>query len=172
MLINYPARPSAMQRAVRTVHADPDAPTRGRRPLRRIDDSLAICLLRAREAVMNRFRPLLKRHDLTEQQWRVLRVLAEFGRCDAGSVAQSSCIHPASLSRILRTLDGRGLLITNTSMTDSRRVEVALTETGREVFAHVAPESEAIYRRIESEIGAGGLERALRSIRSLTTALK
>ena len=39
--------------------------------------SLPIALLRARETVMHRFRPLLASHDLTEQQWRVIRVLGE-----------------------------------------------------------------------------------------------
>ena len=33
-------------------------------------------LLRAREAVMLRFRDMLRRQGLTEQQWRVLRALA------------------------------------------------------------------------------------------------
>ena len=44
------------------------------------DRSLPIMLLRAREAVMKRFRPMLKAHGLSEQQWRVLRVLNETGR--------------------------------------------------------------------------------------------
>ncbi|MFT5000920.1 MAG: hypothetical protein ACI875_001925, partial [Planctomycetota bacterium] len=37
------------------------------------EKSLPIMLLRAREAVMRRFRPMLRLHDLSEQQWRVLR---------------------------------------------------------------------------------------------------
>ena len=34
-----------------------------------------MALLRAREAVMREFRAALRRHGLTEQQWRVLRAL-------------------------------------------------------------------------------------------------
>lgn len=37
-------------------------------------------LLRAREVIMAHFRPMLARHDITERQWRVLRVLAEDAR--------------------------------------------------------------------------------------------
>ena len=37
--------------------------------------SLPMALLRARETVMARFRPMLAENDINEQQWRVLRVL-------------------------------------------------------------------------------------------------
>ena len=40
-------------------------------------DSLTIALLQAREAAMAYFRPIVKRHNLTEQQWRIVRILAE-----------------------------------------------------------------------------------------------
>ena len=40
-------------------------------------DSLTIALLQAREAAMSYFRPIVKRHNLTEQQWRIVRILAE-----------------------------------------------------------------------------------------------
>ncbi|PSG20148.1 homoprotocatechuate degradation operon regulator HpaR, partial [Escherichia coli] len=36
-------------------------------------DSLTIALLQAREAAMSYFRPIVKRHNLTEQQWRIVR---------------------------------------------------------------------------------------------------
>jgi len=45
-------------------------------PMREFSRSLPMSLLRAREAVMRQFRPALRRHDLTEQQWRILRALA------------------------------------------------------------------------------------------------
>ncbi len=38
-------------------------------------DSLTIALLQAREAAMSYFRPIVKRHNLTEQQWRIVRIL-------------------------------------------------------------------------------------------------
>src|SRR5208283_3623306 len=45
-------------------------------PMREFSRSLPMSLLRAREAVMRHFRPSLRRHGLTEQQWRILRALA------------------------------------------------------------------------------------------------
>lgn len=40
-------------------------------------ESLTIALLQAREAAMAFFRPILKANHLTEQQWRIIRVLAD-----------------------------------------------------------------------------------------------
>ena len=45
-------------------------------PMRDFSQSLPMALLRAREAVMRQFRPILRQHGLTEQQWRILRALA------------------------------------------------------------------------------------------------
>ena len=46
-------------------------------------------LLLAREAVMERFRPMLRDFGVTEQQWRVLRSLEEVGVMDLGDLADS-----------------------------------------------------------------------------------
>ena len=62
-------------------------------------------MLRAREALMISFRPILAKHGFTEQQWRVLRVLGEKGPADAGQVAFDACILAPSLSRIIGKLE-------------------------------------------------------------------
>ena len=67
--------------------------------------SLPIAMLRAREAMMLSFRPVLAKHGFTEQQWRVLRVLGEKGDSDAGQVAFDACILAPSLSRIIGKLE-------------------------------------------------------------------
>ncbi|MDP7101742.1 MAG: hypothetical protein QF503_11390, partial [Rhodospirillales bacterium] len=55
--------------------------------LRDFSRSLPMALLRAREAVMERFRPSLRTHGLTDQQWRVLRALYDHGQKDLGELA-------------------------------------------------------------------------------------
>ena len=50
-------------------------------------DSLTIALLQAREAAMSYFRPIVKRHNLTEQQWRIVRILAESPSMDFHDLA-------------------------------------------------------------------------------------
>src|SRR6218665_2043626 len=72
--------------------------------------SLPMSLLRAREAVMSKFRPMLARHDVTEQQWRVIRVLGEASPLDATEVAERASILAPSLTRIIKALEDRGFI--------------------------------------------------------------
>jgi len=128
---------------------------RGGGALREMGRSLTIALLRAREATMARFRPLIADHDLTEQQWRVLRALAdsESEKLDATEVAARSVIMTPSLTRILRTLEDRGLIERAKANGDGRRWEIGLTAAGRAVFDAIAPQFEATYRAIERKVG-------------------
>ena len=74
-------------------------------PMRGFSRSLPMQLLRAREAVMQRFRPMLHQHGVTEQQWRVIRALMEPEATEIGALAASCCVLPASLTRIVDTLE-------------------------------------------------------------------
>ena len=60
-------------------------------------DSLTSALLQAREAAMSYFRPIVKRHNLTEQQWRIVRILAESPSMDFHDLAYRACILRPSL---------------------------------------------------------------------------
>src|SRR3569832_2885185 len=76
-------------------------------PMRDFSQSLPMSLLRAREAVMRQFRPSLRRHDLTEQQWRILRALAAIAAIEVTELARTAFLLGPSLSRILRDLEAR-----------------------------------------------------------------
>ena len=54
---------------------------------------------------MSRFRPMLREHGLTEQQWRVIRALADYKEIDAGELAKKSFLLAPSLTRILQFLE-------------------------------------------------------------------
>lgn len=101
--------------------------------------SLPMALLKAREAVMARFRPLLHEHDLTEQQWRVLRALTTADEFRAGELARVSSISMPSLSRILRTLEKRGLIQRGIEDKDLRAAQISITPSGRDMIALIAP---------------------------------
>ena len=126
--------------------------------LRSFDDSLPMALLRAREAAMRRFRPLLAEHDLTEQQWRVLRVLAATDSpMDVGELAAETFLLGPSLSRILANLDNRGLVVRRRDPADHRRSVLRLSASGRRLFGRIAPDSEQRYTEIERSFGADRL---------------
>jgi len=125
------------------------------RPFQR---SLPMQLMLAREAVMQRFRPHLNGHGLTDQQWRIIRALNEVDSLDIAALGRACCLHTASLSRILPNLEADGLVSRRADKRDQRRVSVSLTAKGRKLFETVAPQSEAIYPQLAQEIGPHRLE--------------
>ena len=78
--------------------------------LRNINRSLPMQLLHARESVMSLFRPMLRSFGITDQQWRVIRVLATQENVEAFELSQQSMILPPSLTRILKNLEEDGLI--------------------------------------------------------------
>ena len=127
-------------------------------PLRDFQHSLPMELLKAREATMSRFRPMLRDHGLTEQQWRVIRALAATDNIDAGKLARRSFLLAPSLTRILQHLESEKLVKRSSDANDQRRAVFALTATGRKLFSKVGPDSEALYADIEREFGIEKLE--------------
>jgi homoprotocatechuate degradation regulator HpaR len=115
--------------------------------------SLPMQLLRAREALMQQFRPHLREKGLSEQQWRVIRALAEAGSMDINALGEVCQIHPASLSRMLPNLERDGRIERRTDRDDQRYTIVSITAKGKALFQRVAKESEQIYASIERRIG-------------------
>jgi homoprotocatechuate degradation regulator HpaR len=129
-------------------------PPSRRVPMREFSRSLPMSLLRAREAVMRQFRPSLRQHGLTEQQWRILRALAAIDAIEVTELARTAFLLGPSLSRILRDLEARRLVERKTAKTDLRRGVVSISEKGVKLMEVVAPSSEAIYAEITRRYGA------------------
>lgn len=150
--------------ARKSIDADP--------PMRDFSHSLPMALMRAREAVMGEFRPLLRSYGLTEQQWRVLRVLIEADSVEATELAKRSFILLPSLSRILKTLDARGLIRREPVAHDQRRSAIAVTDAGRALFAEIAPQSEQRYRELAARFGQQRLDELYALLESLQQAAR
>src|SRR5436190_23728256 len=130
------------------------AAPRRRVPMREFSQSLPMSLLRAREALMRQFRPSLREHGLTEQQWRILRALAAIDTIEVTELARVAFLLGPSLSRILRDLEARRLIERKTAKADLRRGVVSISPRGLKLIEAVAPTSEAIYAEITSRYGA------------------
>ena len=126
--------------------------------IRDLDHSLPLQLLKAREAAMASFRPMLRGHGLTEQQWRVIRVLTAYPDIDATNLAQRTLLLAPSLTRILKRMQSNGLVARHVDRLDQRRATFALTQVGNKLYASVGPDSERLYQHIESEFGQANLE--------------
>mgnify|MGYP001184998583 FL=1 len=126
-----------------------------------------MALLRAREVVMAHFRPMLARHDITEQQWRVLRELGESGPLEATELANRASILPPSLTRIIKAMVERKFIKRSKVKGDGRRAVLAISPAGLALIEDLAPERRAIYDAIESRYGAEEQEKLLDMLESL-----
>ena len=123
--------------------------------------SLPISLLRALEKVMGPTRAMLAYLGVTEQQWRVLRVLAERGTLDPTEIADRSCLLMPSLTRILQTLTAKGLITREAHPTDRRRQLVSISAAGRQLIADNLKESQRLNAWLRESFGADKLDALL-----------
>jgi homoprotocatechuate degradation regulator HpaR len=122
--------------------------------------ALPIALLRAREAVMARFRPILHARSVTEQQWRVIR-LGEQSPLDAGEVAFRACLPAPSLTRIIKALEERTLISRRRDAGDGRRVKLAIAPAGEALIREITPDTQAVYAELEHSYGRERIEHLL-----------
>jgi homoprotocatechuate degradation regulator HpaR len=139
--------------------------------MREFSRSLPMSLLRAREAVMRQFRPSLRNHGLTEQQWRILRALTAVEAIEVTELARMAFLLGPSLSRILRDLEARQLVERKTAEVDQRRAMVSISAKGLKLIEAVAPTSEAIYAEITRRFGARRLSELQEMLAVLESSL-
>src|SRR6201990_2380006 len=159
------ARRTSANRAVKAGRAA------HRVPMREFSRSLPMSLPRAREPLMRHSRPSLRRHDLTEQQWRILRALSATDAIEVTELARTAFLLGPSLSRILRDLEARKLIERKTAKTDLRRGVVSISEKGVKLMEMVAPSSEAIYAAITKRYGAKKLAELQEMLGALEASL-
>ncbi|MEG0230529.1 MAG: homoprotocatechuate degradation operon regulator HpaR [Hafnia sp.] len=112
-------------------------------------ESLTIALLQARETAMGFFRPILKSHNLTEQQWRIIRVLAVDNSIDFHELSCKTCIVRPSLTGILTRMERDGLILRLKPISDQRKLYVSLTPEGKSLYEKARSQVEEGYQAIE-----------------------
>ena len=118
-------------------------------------------LLQAREAVMAHTRPSLRAHALSDQQWRVLRVLGEHAQdpagIETGRVAREAYLLGPSLTGVLSRMERDGLLTREKCPQDARRSVVRATALGLEKVQALSQTIEAHYSLMEQQLGKAKL---------------
>jgi homoprotocatechuate degradation regulator HpaR len=110
-------------------------------------------LLQARESVMTHTRPSLREHGLSDQQWRVLRVLGEHGTVETGRVAREAYILGPSLTGVLARMERDGLIRRERDSADQRRTVVEATAKGTKLVEKLSHTVEAHYDWMEKSLG-------------------
>ncbi len=149
-----------------------DSPTaQSRVRLRAFSRSLPMALLRTREAVMRHFRPGLRAVDLTEQQWRVLRALSSVVEIEATRLAGATFLLGPSLTRILRDLEARGLILRRPEPGDQRTALLSISPAGQALIDEAGVVSERTYNRMTQRIGEQRLETMVRLLGEIEAEL-
>ncbi|WP_370320285.1 MarR family transcriptional regulator [Oricola sp.] len=115
--------------------------------------SLAIACTRGRQAVVACFGELLSEADVSEQQWRVMRVLGDFSPIGLSELCEKTCIHKVSMTRIVRILSKRDYLEIARDSHDRRTLNVSITPEGMAFNSRYAAEASRISREINRRFG-------------------
>lgn len=134
--------------------------------------SLPAVILSTKEAVIAPMRPKLREYNITEPQWRVMRVINDRGTADATGLAEVGLLHAPSVTRILKELEGRKLIVREPDANDGRRTLVALSPEGREIVKIISRHVLRIMREYSDRFGAQRLERLADELRALSAAIK
>ena len=126
-----------------------------------IHRNLPRLLLEAREAVMQHTRPSLREHGLSDQQWRVLRVLGEHADnpagVETGRVAREALLLGPSLTGVLGRMERDGLIARERCPQDARRTVVRATRAGLKLVGTLSQTIESHYQWLESQLGSARL---------------
>ena len=120
--------------------------------------TLPIRLLRARHAAVSQFQPIFRKYNVTEQQWRVLRMVTSAGDMTAGELSQAIFISMPSLSRIMQSLEARNLIRRRANQDDLRQTMVSSTLAAQAMVAEAAIWSDTRYSDIAQWFGKERLE--------------
>jgi homoprotocatechuate degradation regulator HpaR len=119
-------------------------------------------LLQARESVMAHTRPSLRVHGLSDQQWRVLRVLGEQGTMETGRIAREAYILGPSLTGVLMRMERDGLVRRARDPSDQRRTVVEATAKGLKLVEKLSHTIERHYGWMEKSLGKEKLSQLYR----------
>ena len=116
--------------------------------------SLPMMLYRTLDAVMPRFRRIFKEFGLTEQQWRVLRVLWEGDAIALRELAELTLIPAPSLVGVVDRLERAALISRRRSDTDRRVVYISATRAGSDIEHQVMPQVAKAYADLKLSVDA------------------
>jgi len=111
-------------------------------------------IYRAGNAIRNHVeRTVLAPHGLTWTGWVVLWVVWIWGEIETRHVAQEAGISKGTLTGVVATLEGKGLLTRADHPQDGRRVLLTLTRKGRTLMTKLFPEFNAAETSVVEALG-------------------
>jgi len=109
-----------------------------------LDDQLCFALYAATHRIQALYRPLLEDLGLTYPQYIVLLVLWEGDDLTVSQLGDRLQLTSATLTPLLKRMEGAGLVYRHRSTVDERKVTVSLTAAGTALKSEVSPITEAV----------------------------
>jgi homoprotocatechuate degradation regulator HpaR len=106
------------------------------------------------ESVLGCFRPVLSEFGLTEQQWRILRTLADESPLEVWQLAAACQMAKPSLTGVLMRMERAGLVTRVRLHSDQRRVAVSPTPRAWDLIATLTPRITAKYVEFGESVGS------------------
>ncbi len=112
-----------------------------------LEAQLCFALYSASNTIDQYYRPLLEAHDLTYAQYIVLMALAEKDNVSITSLANRLGLSKATMTPLLRRLEGRDLLRREMVEGDERQKFIQITLAGRALFEKSCGVTEKVFEK-------------------------
>ncbi|OED41142.1 hypothetical protein AB833_10310 [Chromatiales bacterium (ex Bugula neritina AB1)] len=129
-------------------------------------------LNRTLDAVMPTYRELFARYNLTEQQWRVLRVIWTSKNVTSADLSERTLLSAPSLVSIIDRLEKKGLVSRVRSVDDRRRIYVVATSNGRALQSEVTPQVVRIQKRIRNCVSDSEWQAMEKTLKKITDGMQ
>jgi len=130
-------------------------------------------LFRAATAVRNHLeRTVLAQHDLSWTAFVVLWVSWIWEPIETRQIAEEGGFSKATLTGVLTTLEGRGLVTRSKSESDGRLVLVTLTNKGRKMMDTLFPEFNANEKEVAGVVSAAKQKELADLLRAITVGVE
>ena len=118
------------------------------------NQSLPMIMHDVLDKIMPAYRQLFKQFGVTEQQWRVLRVLWESGSLSNIEISRKTLLPQNSLVGVLERLEKKALIQRVRSLKDRRHVFATLSSSATALGSKVMPELAKIHNQIDSRLSS------------------
>ncbi len=128
-------------------------------------------MLRAREVLVSPIRSVLRAHNLTDQQWRILRVLSAESPLSPTVLADKTVILLPSLTRIVGDMERRGLL-KKVKVEKIGRPRISIAQSGVALVDSVHPKVFQKQKPIRDRIGERNIHLLLKILQHIEAAAR
>lgn len=134
-------------------------------------DDVLVAIRRIIRAIDLQSRKLVQSHGITGPQALILKEVGRGKPLTAGELANNVSLSQATITDIVKRLEGRGLLVRERCEEDKRRIIVTLTEQGQVLIAKSLPLLQEQFERRFMELKQWEQNQLLSSVQRLATMM-